>query len=61
MVNGIGNLLCMYCKAQMRVAEVQSAATIHKYIFECSECERIRVIEIAPKLHKVDYGVSSSL
>lgn len=56
-MNGLGKLLCIHCNAEMQATEIQSAATLHKYIFECLACERIRVIEVAPKLSKNDYEV----
>lgn len=57
--NGIGNLLCIYCKAEMKIVVVEADKGINRYSFECYSCERIRVIEIAPKLPS--YEVNNSL
>lgn len=49
MVNALGNLLCMFCKAQMQIVKVEADNGINKYIFECLSCDRTRTIEVAPK------------
>lgn len=56
--DGIGKLLCANCKSQMNIVVVEADKGINRYRFECSKCDYIRIVEVAPKLYSIEYDKS---